>query len=186
MKIKFYLNSKLFIISTGLVLFFCIVQNITAQKRDNLTDKEDLIIREAQELDARMKVLSKVIDRRLQALGEVQIIDSKKKKEKDESDWGELRTGTIGELFWDINKTLDEAIMRIDDVAEREMNNPLFGKSVHILAENCQKWNPKFKIFLDKTTDEKDRGSVLSSIEHCTQITEASKKVSKEVPKKKN
>lgn len=169
-----------------LLILLCFSANISAQKRDNLTDKEDLIIREAQELDLRMKVLSKVIDRRLQALGDTQVVEVKKKKEKDESDWGELRTGTFGELFYDINKTLDEAIIKIDDAAERDMTNPLFGKAVHVLAENCQKWTPKFKTFLDKPADEKEKGLVLGSIEYCTQIIEASAKVSKEVPKKKN
>jgi hypothetical protein len=161
---------------------------VSAQKRDNLTEKEDMQVREAQELDARMKVYVKVIDRRLQAIFNPTVTptkESKKEAEKDAETFGDVRTGTISELFWDINKTLDEAIMKIDDAASRDMNNPLFGKAVHILADGCQKWSPQFKAGMDKTQDEKEKGLILNSIEFCQQIIEASAKVSKDVPKKK-
>lgn len=185
MKISFKIQTVL-LFALSVFLF---VTTVSAQKRDNLTEKEDAIIREAQELDLRMKVMVKIIDRRLLALNgattEIQT-QNKKSKEKDDSDWGELRTGTFGELFWDIQKSLDEAIMKIDDAAEHDMNNPLFGKAVHILADGCQKWTPQFKTFLDKTKDEKEQGLVLGSIEFCNQIIEASAKVPKDVPKKKN
>lgn len=171
------------------IAIFLIIVPVSAQKRDNLTDKEDLIIREAQELDLRMKVMVKIIDRRLLALnGATTVVPEKKSKdkEKDDSDWGELRTGTIGELFWDIQKSLDEAIVKIDDAAEHDINNPLFGKAVHILAEGCQKWTPQFKTFIDKTTDDKEKGLVIGSIDFCNQVIEASTKVPKEEKKKKN
>ena len=158
---------------------------VSAQKRDNLTDKEDLQVREIQEFDLRIKVYVKIIDRRLLAISDSTAPNSKQ-VQKDIDTWGELRTGASRDLFWDIQKTLDEAIGKIDDVAEREMNNPLFGKGVHILSDACQKWTPQFKSNLDKTTDEKEKGLIINSIESCQQVIEASAKVPKEEKKKKN
>ena len=40
----------------------CAVASVAAQKRDNLTNEEDLIVREAQEIDLRMRVFGKVVE----------------------------------------------------------------------------------------------------------------------------
>ncbi len=158
---------------------------VSAQKRDNLTDKEDLQVREIQEFDLRMKVYVKIIDRRLLAISDSNAPQNKQ-VQKDIDSWGELRIGSGRDLFWDIQKTLDEAIGKIDDVAERDLNNPLFGKAVHILSDGCKKWTPQFKLGLDKTTDEKEKGLIINSIESCTQVIEATSKIPKEEKKKKN
>ena len=176
-----YLKFSKYLFLLFSVLIFATFAN--AQKRDNLTDKEDLLVRDAQEIDERMQVFVKIINRRLFALTDSNAATSKQAQKDINNDWGELRTGTIGELFWDIQKTLDEAISKIDDIAERDAKNPLLGKAVHILADGCKIWQPQFKSFLDKTKEEKDRGVILSSNEFCDQIIEASTKVSADVPK---
>ena len=172
-----------FLLLFGLLVIYFLPLTANAQKRDNLTNEEDLIVREIQEIDGRMQVFVKIIDRRLFALTDPNAKTSKQAQKDTNNDWGELRTGTIGELFWDIQKTLDEAIGKIDDVAERDQKNPLFGKAVHVLSDGCEKWQPQFKSFLDKTTDDKVKGLILNSADSCAQILEASKKVSAEVPK---
>ena len=169
-----------------LIVFLSI--SVLAQKRDNLTDKEDMQVREAQELDLRMRVYIKIIDRRFLAINDANAPNNKQ-VQKDIDSWGDLRTGNSIDLFWDIQKTLDEAIGKIDDAAERDIKNPLFAKAVHLLADACGKWLPQLKSALDKIEDEKERGLVLGSIEYCSQIIEASGKVEKpkdEKKKKKN
>ena len=166
-----------------LLIIFMNVSLANAQRRDNLTNEEDLIVREAQEIDLRMKVFVKIVDRRLFALNDSKAATSKQAQKVTNNDWGELRIGTIGELFWDIQKTLDEAIGKIDDVAERDSKNPLLGRAVHILADGCKIWQPQFKSFLDKIKEEKEKGVVLTSIDNCSQITEASTKISGDAPK---
>ena len=167
-----------------LAVFVCLSFTVLAQKRDNLTDKEDLQVREAQELDMRMKVYVKIIDRRLLAINNSNAAQDKQ-IQKDIDSWGDIRTGASKDLYWDIQKTLDEAIQKLDDVAERDSKNPLFSKGVHILADASQKWLPQLKAGLDKTSDEKEKGLILASIDFCQQIIEASGKVAKEEPKKK-
>ena len=180
---NFKFEKSSFLLLFGLITMYFLPFTANAQKRDNLTNEEDLIVREIQEIDGRMQVFVKIIDRRLFALNDPNAKTSKQAQKDTNNDWGELRTGTIGELFWDIQKTLDEAVGKIDDVAERDQKNPLFGKAVHVLSDGCTKWQPQFKIFLDKATDDKDKGLILNSADTCAQILEASKKVSAEVPK---
>ncbi len=165
------------------ITVFASVSMAAAQKRDNLTDEEDLIVREVQEVDGRMAVFIKVIDRRLFALNDPNAAKSKSAQKDVNHDWGPLRVGTIGELFWDIQKTLDEAISKIDDIAERDAKNPLLGKSVHMLADGCKIWRPQFKGFLSKTDIEKERGVILTAEEFCDQIIEAAAKVPRDIPK---
>ena len=177
------MKSKVFVVLFLTVLFSF---NANAQvKRDNLTDKEDMQVREAQELDLRMKVYVRIIERRLLAISNPNAPQTKELQKEAET-LGDVRTGTSSDLYWDIQKTLNEAIGKIDDAAERDINNPLFGKAVHILTDGCQKWQPQFKAGIEKTQDEKEKGLILSSVESCSQIIEASAKVPKEEKKKKN
>ena len=180
-------NSKLktqnFLLLLGVIV--CLSFTAFGQKRDNLTDKEDLQVREAQELDLRMKAYIKIIDRRFLAINNSNAAQDKQ-IQKDIDEWGDIRTGESKDLYWDIQKTLDEAIQKLDDVAERDAKNPLFSKAVHLLADACPKWNQQFKSGLDKTPDEKEKGLIFTSIDFCNQIIEASARVPKEEKKKKN
>jgi hypothetical protein len=180
----FFGQKKLFILLTLLLTASFSLLTVNAQKRDHLTSEEDMIIREAQEIDARMEVFVKVIDRRFLALTDSKAAESKQAK-KDFNKWGELRTGTNEELLFDIQKTLDETIRKIDDVAERDQKNPLFPKAVHILADACRGFIPQLQAFKEKTAVVKEQMFISNSIENCSQIIEASAKVSKETPKEK-
>lgn len=150
---------------------------VNAQKRDNLTDEEDMLIRDAQEIDERMKIFVKVVDRRLLAIN----APDSKEAQKESDKWGELRTGTREQLLFDIQKTIDEAIAKIDDTAERDQKNPLFPKAVRILAEGCGRFIPQFKTI--KTDGDKERNFLTNSIDECNQVIEATAKLPKEVAK---
>ena len=171
---------------TFLTAIFCIALVFPfsgkAQRRDYLTEAEIELVREAQEIDLRVMVLTKAIDRRLAVL--------KNQTPKEKEEWGELPKGTHTELFLDIEKLLQKAIDDIDEVAERNKDSELFPKAVFKLSDSCQAYLPQFKTFLDTTKDEKERGALLGSIENCNSVLEASTKVqrvpTKEEKKKKN
>ena len=152
-----------------------------AQRRDHLTEMEVELVRDAQQIDLRMKVFVKAIDRRFLVLNN----DGSQSKqiEKDLEKWGELPTGTRTQLLKDIERLLDEAISKIDDVAARDMKSDYFPNSVHILADGAVRFLPQLKIQLDKTIDEKEKGSILGAIDYCEQIIAASAKVKRESPK---
>lgn len=153
---------------------------VNAQKRDNLTDEEDMLVRDAQEIDIRMDVFVKIVERRLLVLTDPNAAQSKAAQKKS-GDWGELRTGTRAELLFDIQKTIDEAIGKIDDAAERDQKNPLFPKAVHILADGCGRFIPRLESL--KLEDQKEKDFAGNSIDECRQVIKASSKVAKPDPK---
>lgn len=164
------------LIITIFTLFFVFGSILTAnaQKRDNLTNEEDMQVRDALEIDERMKVFVKVVDRRLLALTDANAAQSKQ-VQKESDKWGELRTGNRAELLFDIQKTIDEAIAKIDDAAERDPKNPLFPKAVRILAEGCGRFIPQLKSL--KTEDEREHAFQINSIDECNQVIAAVSKL---------
>jgi hypothetical protein len=171
---------------TILTAIFCIALifplNSQAQRRDYLTEAEIELVRDAQEPDLRITVLTKAIDRRLAVI--------KNQTPKEKEIWGELPKGTRTELLLDIERLLQKAIDDIDEAATRSKDDKIFPKAVYKLADSCQEYLPQFKTFLDTAKDDKEKGTLLGSIENCNQVIEASTKVqrepSKEEKKKKN
>jgi hypothetical protein len=153
-----------------LAMFFPL--SASAQKRDYLTEAEIELVRDAQQIDLRVMVLTRAVDRRLAVL--------KGETPKEKEVWGELPKGTRTELLIDIEKLLGKAIDDIDEVAERSRESVFFPKAVHKLADSCREYLPQFKTFIDTVKDEKERGSLLGSIDSCNQVIDASVKVPKE------
>lgn len=174
-------NKKLFSLLILLLTVGCSLLTAEAQRRDHLTEMEVEIVRDAQQIDERMKVFVKAIDRRFLVLNND--ASQTKQVEKDLEKWGALPTGTRQQLLIDIEKLLDEAINKIDDVAARDMTSDFFPNAVHILADGANKYLPQLKSQLDKTNDEKEKGAIIGAIEYCSQIIEASAKVKRESPR---
>ena len=104
-----------------------------AQTRDHLTAQETELVRFHQELDKRIDVFIKAIDRRFAIVnGSAQ--PSMKRLVKDEPEWGEPPTGTRAQLLSDIAGILDEAITNIDDVSRRDEKNPMIPRSLRKLT----------------------------------------------------
>lgn len=171
--------SKSFVFAlVSLSLFAAVAQ---AQRRDFLTDAEIELVREHQEIDMRIDVLVKMIDRRFAALS----IEAGgwKVPAKESAKWGPEPTGTRLELLFDIKRLLQKAIDDIDDIAshdknalpENQMSGKLFPKAVRELAKSAVRFRPVFTAETAKTRDEKERGVMLDSIEFCDQIIEAAK-----------
>jgi hypothetical protein len=174
-------RQKVFALLILLLSAYCSMLTAQAQRRDHLTEMEIELVRDAQQIDLRMKVFVKAIDRRFQVLN-TEAAQSKQTA-KDSEIWGELPTGTRLQLLIDIEKLLDEAISKIDDVANRDMNSDFFPIAVHTLADGANKFLPQLKSHLDKSTDEKEKGAIIGAIDYCNQIIEASAKVKRESPK---
>lgn len=168
-----------------LLLLICLqmftAASASAQRRDHLTVQEVELVREAQQIDYRMQVFVKAIDRRFLVLNKDAL--QTKQTEKDLELWGEMPTGTRQQLLSDVEKLLDEAISKIDDVAARDMKSDFFPIAVHTLADGAKKYLPQLKSQLDRAADEKERGAILGALELCSQIIEASGKVKRETPK---
>jgi hypothetical protein len=174
-------QKQLFAFLILLLVAYCSLPDVRAQRRDHLTEAEIELVRDAQQIDERMKVFVKAIDRRFLALKP----DASRAKEieKDSEKWGALPTGTRQQILIDIEKLLDEAISKIDDVASRDAGSDFFPAAVHILADGARGFLPQLKSELDKPADEREKGAIIGAIDYCNQIIEASAKVKRESPK---
>lgn len=171
----------------AIAAFFCIAflfpLSANAQRRDQLSEMETELVREAQEINLRTEVFVKAIDRRFLVLNND--ASQSKKVEKDSEKWGELPKGTRAQLLIDIEKILEEAIDNIDNLATHDAKNELLPKAVHILSDASARFLPQLKSQLAKTNTDVEKGAILGAIDSCNQIIEASAKVPKEESKKK-
>jgi hypothetical protein len=177
------------------LLSFLLLSSPTAAQapRDYMTDDEIELVRDAQDIDERIDVLTKMIDRRFAALK----IDAggASVPVKDTTKWGPAPTGTKTELLDDVKKLLQKAIDDIDNVAahpvdynidkdrsekQKKKDAQRFPNAVRNLATAAHRYQPPLKTLLDKTTDEREKGLILASLEFCDEIISASSKVTAE------
>lgn len=170
-------------------VFFTLTVFTSAQYRDYMTDAEIELVRDAQDIDLRVAVLTRMADRRFAALGLEAGGDKKKLSEK----WGPEPTGSRVELFNDISRLLEKAADDIDGIAGRNdisleqnrMEGKLFPKAVRNLAEAAKRYLPVLALAEEKATDEMERGTLLSAIEICQQVIEAAERLPEPVKEEK-
>ncbi len=164
-----------------MTLIFTVSATAFAQRTDHLTKEEIEILRNVQDLDNRMEVYEKAIDRRFLAIKGSKNLSSKQLKqiEKDSEHWGELPKGDFSRLVLDIEKILDEAIDKIDDVAQRNRENVVLPYAIHDLADYSRDLIPRVQKLMSNAKNEDDKGSLATTIESCNQVIEASKQVPK-------
>lgn len=173
---KFALPKTLFFSLTLLLVAYCSLVTVNAQRRDYLTEQEADLVREAQELDRRIDILTKAIDRRFL------VLSGRQAELKDVEKWGELK-GTKVEMLFDISRILQSAIDNIEYVAEKDASNKLFSKSIHTLADASRKYLPQLEIYKSRLNEKMEQAAILNSIDFCNQIIEASARVPKDAPK---
>ncbi len=181
------MRTKRLFVFAGFVCIFTLAAGVSlAQgKRDHLTDKETDIVRETQQVDMRMAVFVKAIDRRLAALaGSAEDPAKMGKLPKNAPDWGELPAGTSAQLYHDIERILDEAINNIDDVATREPSSKLMMRGVKVLAEGCARLLPQLKAFNEKTTDNKEKEALANAMEYAQSVIDSLGKVPADLEEK--
>lgn len=162
-----------------------------AQRRDYMTDAEIELVRDNQDIDKRIEVLVRMIDRRLAVAG-VAAVGAPARTKKDKSDWGPEPEGTRLQLLTDVKYLLQKAIDDIDDVSEHNADTktqnkesgPLFPVAVRTLAAAAGNYLPALKTASEKAQDARERGILLQSIESCELILDAVRQLPPEVKKK--
>jgi hypothetical protein len=137
------------LVCTGLLL---IAGSTSAQTRDHLTDQETDLVRFHQELDKRIDVFIRAMDRRF-AIINGKVPPAERKLVKDEPEWGEVPKGTHAQLLGDIAGILDEAITNIDDVNRRDARNPLISRSLRKLTSTAQGYLTQLAALQKQTKD---------------------------------
>lgn len=179
-----------FLLAGGIMT--AIAPTADAQRRDYLTDEELDIVRDAQEIDQRVAVLMHIADRRFTALGAEPVADGQKKEKKGSDKWGAAPAGSRLELLDDVRRIIQKAIDDIDNLSERPdsmvVDEPekgkkpikyedVFPKAVHILAGAAKRFQPMLKQQLDISKDEREKGTILQSLDFCSQIIDAESKL---------
>jgi hypothetical protein len=154
-------------------------------QRDYLTPEEVELIRDAQQIDVRIDVLVKAMDRRFEVLG----IDVSAPKGffKKSGDWGPMPTGSRGELIRDIKRIMQKAIDDIDNLAERPSSavmdesrkkrgdtiSKLLTKAVRSLAAAATRYRPALAAEIDRSPSPDDIAQLAETIEMCDDVIAA-------------
>jgi hypothetical protein len=152
-----------------------------AQRRDHLTETEADLVRDAQEINLRMEVFVKAIDRRFLLIQNPNATQTDKEFNK----FGELPKGTKLQLLSDIDKLLEEAISNIDNVAEKDLKSKLFPKAMKIFNDACKRFIPLLESYEKTATENKEKALIANSIKQCNEVIEAMAKVPEPEPEKK-
>ena len=156
--------------------WFCvIVFPAFAQSRDHLTDPESELVREYQQLDKRIEVFIKAIDRRFAIINGTPQQPEQKKKDKE--DWGELPKGTRAQLLDDVAGILDEAISNIDDVSRRDEKNPLISRSMRALTTASNRYLAQLATLKNQTKDPDELSAINRIADNANQIVEVGSKL---------
>jgi hypothetical protein len=142
-----------------------------AQPRDHLTDQETDLIRFHQQLDKRMDVFIKAMDRRFAIINGLEQAKTKK-IDKEEPEWGDLPKGSRTQLLGDIASILDEAITNIDDVSRRDEKNPLIPRSLRKLTAATKGYVTQVKSIASQTKDADELSAIERVLQHAEQIIE--------------
>jgi hypothetical protein len=170
------------LITKTLLLFAAVITvpllsvSAAAQTRDHLTDAETELIRFHQELDKRIEVFIKAIDRRfaiINGTAEPKI----KKLSKEEPDWGDAPKGTRAELIGDIAGILDEAITNIDDVSRRDEKSPLISRSLRRLTTAATGYATQLTAMSKQTKDNDELYSIERALDNANDVIEAGSKL---------
>lgn len=156
----------------ALSLCLSLVAAAAAQRREHLTPEEIELVRDNQELDARTKVFITAAERRLLAV--TNPAEAAKNAPKEKEKWGEVQ-GTRTQLFYDISKILDEAVVNVDDVAEHNPQSPLLRKSLYMLAEASGKMLPALTKLREGVESEAEADQLDRALETAREITDAAK-----------
>jgi len=142
-----------------------------AQPRDHLTDQETDLVRFHQQLDKRIDVFIKAMDRRFAIINGLEQTKTKK-LDKEEPDWGDLPKGSRAQLLGDIASILDEAITNIDDVSRRDEKSPLISRSLRKLTAATNGYVTQVKSIAAQTKDADELSAVERVLQQAEQIIE--------------
>jgi hypothetical protein len=199
---KPFLLRHLFLLFLYVVFLFGAGLLVDAQRRDYLTDDEIEMVRDAQQMDQRVGVLTHAADRRFVALGLIagESGEKRDRKDNDSGKWGAAPTGTRLELLDDVRRIIQKAVDDIDNLATRpdsmvvelpgknqkpKSYQEIFPKAVHTLASAAKRYKPILEKEIDEAKDEKVKGVILQSLDLCGQIIDAESRLSVTPPPKK-
>jgi hypothetical protein len=146
------------------------VVSAQTQKRDHLTEKEDELVREFQEIDKRIEIFVKAADRRILVLTN----PNATQKKREEENWGPLPTGGKLELLQDYKRILEEAEEKMDDALNRDSKSPALDKALSKFKEGVLRQIPQLRALASQLTDKREQRALAEAIEEAETVSRAS------------
>ena len=173
------LSKNLAAVFLAVFVFVLFVTPAEAQRREHLTAEEIELVRDVQEVDLRMNIFIKAIERRMWVLKGVDQLDGDQQKrvKKDREKWGELPAGSNSELFSDIEGILNEAIDKFEDVFEREPESELLPFALYTLSDYSKQLIPRLQALAENTEDNRELSLLERAARHCTDIISATDQI---------
>lgn len=174
----------MFAATVALALVVCLPTS-AFQARDHLTPQEVDLVKDAQELDKRVDVFIKAVDRRMLVLagGGTDATGAKQLK-KDSELWGDLPAGSRAELIGDIARIFNEAIVNIDDVSARDASNALIPPALRKLAAAATRVVTQLKPAEVEAKNDAELNNFDQLTEYADSILQAANKLPPPVEKK--
>jgi len=174
------------VLSFGSLFAFAAPVLIAGQgAKEYLTSQEIDQLKEAQEIDLRVKVLMKIAERRLVLIENPSAVPSK----KEEAQWGALLKVTRAELLNQYVRAIDETIVNIEDAYSRTPDEKTLYKALKAFREATDQYLERLKAVRSTVKDENDLRALDRAIEATELANEDAKhgevKFAKEKPKKK-
>jgi hypothetical protein len=165
---------KLIPLTVALIFCLSLAASVTsaAQRREHLTPEEIEHIRDNQELDKRTAVFIRAAERR--ALMLTDPAAAARNAEKEKESWGSV-SGTRAQLLYDLSRILEEAVINIDDVHQRDPSSGLLRKSLFKLSEAAGLLIPRLTPLREQVREEAERDQLERAIESAQEIIEAAK-----------
>jgi len=168
---RYFIDSLILgLIFMGLSLIVALAEPLQTKKRDHLTEKEDELVREFQEIDKRIEIYIKAADRRLLVLAKPTATQGK----KEEGNWGPLPTGTKLELIQDYKRILEEAEDKLDDLLNRDSKPPGLEKALNKFKEAATRQIPQLRALASQITEKSEQRALAEAIEEAETVTKAS------------
>ncbi|HXF05212.1 MAG TPA: hypothetical protein VNM72_07335 [Blastocatellia bacterium] len=157
-----------------------------AQESDEyLTPKEINQLKEAQEIDLRVKVLMKIAERRLLLLENRSAQQSK----KEEEEWGPLPKASPATLLNHYVKAVDETIINIEDAHSREAETELLYKALKAFREATERHLARLTALERTLTSDEEKAALARALEAArlahADASEGEKRLAEQIEKEK-
>jgi hypothetical protein len=148
-----------------------------------LNEEEDGLVRDAQEIDERIKVFMKIADRRLNAVanGPAEPTDEKAKKqaEKELREWGPVPKVSRAELLDHYARAISEAIAKLEDAHERNPKSSALTRALKTLQEATGRHLSILKSLGPLMKEEKETRALGKAIDQATEANDGAREAIK-------
>lgn len=117
---------------------------------DYLTEREIEVVRQAQQINWRVKVFMKIAERRLMLAEDPQATQA----DRDKRNWGPLPSGSRAEMLKQYQQAIEETIINFEDTYDRNPKDKNLPKALTIFRQHTENHLPRLQALRSRITDQ--------------------------------